>query len=90
MLKEKNIGFFSKGFFFKEKLLVKVFTKPLQGLRGSGAEPHIGKKVVRQGFFSISLRSLLGLRLIFRAFILILPVFQNDGVVRVSLSSPFF
>ena len=31
----------------KEKFLVKVFTKPLQGLRGRGAEPHKGKKVVR-------------------------------------------
>ena len=26
--------------------LLKVFTKPLQGLRGRGAEPHEGKKVV--------------------------------------------
>ena len=32
--------------------LVKVFTKPLQGLRGRGAEPHIGKKVVGKAFFS--------------------------------------
>ncbi len=30
--------------------LVKVFTKPLQGLRGRGAEPHIGKKVVGNAF----------------------------------------
>ena len=39
----------------KEKLrkyfLVKVFTKPLQGLRGRGAEPHEGKKVVGKAFF---------------------------------------
>jgi len=32
-------------------LLVKVFTKPLQGLRGRGAEPHKGKKVVGKAFF---------------------------------------
>jgi len=31
-------------------LLVKVFTKSLQGLRGRGAEPHIGKKVVGKAF----------------------------------------
>ena len=30
--------------------LVTVFTKPLQGLRGRGAESHIGKKGVGKGF----------------------------------------
>ncbi len=35
-----------------ELFLVKVFTKPLQGLRGRGAEPHIGKKVVGKAFLS--------------------------------------
>ncbi|MCK4398399.1 MAG: hypothetical protein KAV25_05345, partial [Methanophagales archaeon] len=30
----------------KRMFLVKVFTKPLPGLRGRGAEPHKGKKVV--------------------------------------------
>jgi len=39
---------FRKYFFF----LVKVFTKPLQGLRGRGAEPRKGKKVVGKAFFS--------------------------------------
>ena len=41
MLKEK-----------KRMVLVMVFTKPLQGLRGRGAEPHIGKKVVGKAFRS--------------------------------------
>nr|QNO51454.1 hypothetical protein OGFGKJAA_00020 [Methanosarcinales archaeon ANME-1 ERB6] len=39
MLKEKERMF-----------LVKVFTKPLQGLRGGGVEPHKGKKVVGKAF----------------------------------------
>ena len=41
---------FRKYFFFL--FLVKFFTKPLQGLRGRGAEPHKGKKVVDKTFFS--------------------------------------
>jgi hypothetical protein len=34
---------YAKTFEEKEVLLVKLFYKPLQGLRGSGVEPHIRK-----------------------------------------------
>jgi len=34
-----------------EAFLVKIFTKPLQGLGGRGAEPYKGKKGVKKDFF---------------------------------------
>jgi hypothetical protein len=37
---------FRKSVFGKRDFLVMIFTKPLLGLRGRGAEPHKGKKVV--------------------------------------------
>jgi len=48
VLKEKQISSFGKAFLSKKRFLVNVFTKPLQGLRGRGAEPHRGKKVDRR------------------------------------------